>query len=53
MSDSNQKPGTGNQEPRSTMAGRIRKDDVVEVIAGDHKGERGKVLKVLPKEGLV
>ncbi|MEP0841767.1 MAG: 50S ribosomal protein L24 [Phycisphaerae bacterium] len=35
------------------MAGRIRKDDVVEVIAGDHKGERGKVLKVLPKEGLV
>lgn len=35
------------------MAIRIRKDDVVEVITGDHKGERGKVLKVMPKDGLV
>ncbi len=35
------------------MASRIRKDDVVEVIAGDHKGERGKVLKVMPKRGKV
>ena len=35
------------------MAVRIRKDDVVEVIAGDHKGERGKVLKVSPKDGMV
>ncbi len=35
------------------MASRIRKDDVVEVIAGDHKGDRGKVLKVMPKDGLV
>lgn len=26
---------------------------MVEVIAGDHKGERGKVLKVSPKDGLV
>ena len=25
----------------------IRKDDVVEVVAGDDKGPRGKVLKVL------
>lgn len=30
------------------MAARIRKDDVVAVIAGDHKGARGKVLRVLP-----
>ena len=35
------------------MACRIRKDDIVEVIAGDNKGERGKVLKVMPKEDLV
>ena len=35
------------------MACHIRKDDMVEVIAGDHKGERGKVLKVMPKDGLV
>ena len=28
------------------MAKHIRKDDVVEVISGDHKGERGKVLRV-------
>jgi len=30
------------------MAARIRKDDVVVVIAGDHKGARGKVLRLLP-----
>ncbi|MGQ9650002.1 MAG: 50S ribosomal protein L24 [Phycisphaerae bacterium] len=35
------------------MACHIRKDDLVEVIAGDHVGERGKVLKVFPKKGLV
>jgi len=35
------------------MACHIRRDDVVEVIAGDHKGERGKVLKLMPKRGLV
>jgi large subunit ribosomal protein L24 len=28
------------------MAARIRKDDIVEVISGDNKGEQGKVLKV-------
>ncbi|MEW6249407.1 MAG: 50S ribosomal protein L24 [Planctomycetota bacterium] len=30
------------------MAARIRKDDIVVVIAGDHRGARGKVLRVLP-----
>jgi len=35
------------------MARHIRRDDLVEVIAGDHKGERGKVLRVDPKKGLV
>jgi large subunit ribosomal protein L24 len=35
------------------MACHIRRDDIVEEITGDHKGERGKVLKVLPKRGLV
>ncbi len=28
------------------MAAHIRKDDVVEVISGEHKGARGKVLRV-------
>ncbi|NLX14399.1 MAG: 50S ribosomal protein L24 [Phycisphaerales bacterium] len=35
------------------MAWHIRRDDLVEVIAGDHKGERGKVLRVLPKRNMV
>ena len=30
------------------MAERIRKDDTVVVIAGDHRGQRGKVLRLLP-----
>lgn len=32
------------------MAMHIRKNDVVEVIAGDHRGARGKVLRVDPKK---
>ena len=32
------------------MTARIRKDDVVIVIAGKDKGSSGRVLKVLPKE---
>ena len=36
-----------------TMACHIRKDDQVEVLTGDCKGQRGKVLRVLPKKGLV
>lgn len=35
------------------MAGHIRKDDIVEIITGDHQGQRGKVLRVDPKRGLV
>lgn len=35
------------------MACHIRRDDEVEVITGDHKGARGKVLKVDTKRGLV
>jgi large subunit ribosomal protein L24 len=35
------------------MACHIRKDDEVEVIAGDHKGQRGKVLKVDAEKGVV
>jgi len=31
----------------------IRKDDVVEVISGDDKGTRGKVLKVIREKGQV
>lgn len=29
----------------------IKKGDMVEVITGDEKGKRGKVLRVYPKEG--
>ena len=35
------------------MACHIRRDDQVVVIAGDHKGSRGRVLKVDPKKGLI
>ena len=29
----------------------VRKGDTVEIIAGKHRGKRGKVLKVIPKTG--
>ena len=32
------------------MAARIRKDDMVVVISGDHKGARGKVLRIIPEK---
>ncbi len=35
------------------MACHVRKDDIVEVISGDHQGQTGKVLKILPKRNLV
>ena len=35
------------------MACHIRKDDIVEVITGDHKGQRGKVLRLDFKRGMV
>ena len=35
------------------MACHLKKDDHVEVITGDHKNQRGKVLRVDPKAGLV
>jgi len=35
------------------MALHVRKNDVVEVIRGDHRGSRGKVLRVDPKKQLV
>ncbi len=35
------------------MANHIRKDDTVEVICGDHKGQRGKVLRIDLNQGLV
>ena len=34
------------------MAQRIRKDDMVKVIAGTHKGTTGKVLAVVPAKGV-
>ena len=35
------------------MASKIRKDDRVEVISGDHKGEQGRVLRVNPERQTV
>ena len=35
------------------MALHIRKNDIVEVICGDHRGARGKVLRIDPKHGEV
>ncbi len=35
------------------MACKIRRDDTVEVISGDHKGAHGKVLRVVSERGLV
>ena len=35
------------------MAYHVRKGDTVQVLSGDHAGDRGKVLKVVPKRGLV
>lgn len=35
------------------MSYRIRKDDFVQVISGDNKGQTGKVLVVKPKDGLI
>src|ERR1043166_8086628 len=35
------------------MASKVRKGDRVEVIAGDHKGEMGKVLRVITDRNLV
>jgi large subunit ribosomal protein L24 len=32
------------------MAARIRKDDMVVVISGDHRGAKGKVLRVIPEK---
>ncbi|MFZ1258122.1 MAG: 50S ribosomal protein L24 [Candidatus Saccharimonas sp.] len=34
------------------MAQRIRKDDMVKIISGDHKGTTGKVLAVLPAKNV-
>jgi len=35
------------------MAARVKKGDMVAVISGDHRGETGKVLRVVPKRDVV
>jgi large subunit ribosomal protein L24 len=35
------------------MAAHIRKGDVVEVVSGDRRGARGKVLRIEPRRGVV
>jgi large subunit ribosomal protein L24 len=35
------------------MAGHIRKGDMVEVISGDHKGQQGRILRMITKKDTV
>ena len=35
------------------MALHVKKNDTVEIIAGDHKGATGRVLRVIPRKNLV
>lgn len=35
------------------MAARVKKDDIVVVISGDHRGQRGKVLRIDPEKDTV
>jgi len=35
------------------MAAKVRKDDRVEVISGEHRGQQGRVLRVIPKSDMV
>jgi large subunit ribosomal protein L24 len=37
----------------ATMGAKVRKDDIVEVMSGDHKGARGKVLRIVRERNLV
>jgi large subunit ribosomal protein L24 len=32
---------------------KIRRNDIVEIISGDHKGKQGRVLRVIPDAGRV
>jgi large subunit ribosomal protein L24 len=41
------------RQQRTRVRIRIRRDDLVEVIAGRDRGKRGKVLQVLPERGRV
>lgn len=41
------------QKALKPMKLHVKKGDMVEIIAGAEKGQRGKVLRVLPKEGRV
>ena len=35
------------------MSAKVRKDDRVEVISGEHRGQQGRVLRVIPKRDMV
>jgi len=35
------------------MAAKVRKDDRVEVISGEHRGQQGRVLRIIPKRDMV
>jgi large subunit ribosomal protein L24 len=41
------------KEDRETKKIHVRKDDLVMVVSGADKGKKGKVMKVLPREGTV
>jgi len=35
------------------MALRLKKGDMVQIVSGENKGQRGKILKVIPAKGRV
>ena len=35
------------------MAAKVRKDDRVEVISGEHRGQQGRVLRIIPKRDML
>ena len=35
------------------MAQHVKKNDTVEIVAGDHKGATGRVLRVIPQKNMV
>jgi len=41
------------RKPAEPLKIRLRKDDLVEVIAGKDAGKRGKILQVIPEKGRV
>jgi len=44
-------PGKG--ETKHLQGLHVKKDDIVEVLSGDDKGQKGKILRAIPSKGMV